>query len=133
MGKSTLFNALLEKPRAIVTEEPGTTRDVVSEELVLNGLPRHVGQARDLDPIVRVSRVVLLECSAEVVAARIARDTGGDRAERIDDHGDLVARKLATYEERTLPLVTHYEDAGARVDHIPVGVDDTPDRLLPLL
>lgn len=39
VGKSTLFNRLLGKERAIVTEIPGTTRDVISEELVLNGVP----------------------------------------------------------------------------------------------
>ena len=39
VGKSTLFNRLLGKDRAIVTEIPGTTRDVISEELILNGVP----------------------------------------------------------------------------------------------
>jgi tRNA modification GTPase len=38
-GKSSLFNRLLERDRAIVTEIPGTTRDTVSETFVLEGIP----------------------------------------------------------------------------------------------
>jgi tRNA modification GTPase len=38
VGKSSLFNRLLEAPRSIVTEHPGTTRDVVSEALRVGGL-----------------------------------------------------------------------------------------------
>jgi tRNA modification GTPase len=39
VGKSTLFNRLLEQDRAIVTEIPGTTRDVVSETAAIGGIP----------------------------------------------------------------------------------------------
>ena len=39
VGKSSIFNRLLEKERAIVTAVPGTTRDVVTERLSLGGIP----------------------------------------------------------------------------------------------
>ena len=38
-GKSSLFNRLLDRERAIVTAEPGTTRDTVQEQLSLDGIP----------------------------------------------------------------------------------------------
>jgi len=39
VGKSSLFNRLLEQDRAIVTPIAGTTRDVVSESAALDGIP----------------------------------------------------------------------------------------------
>ena len=39
VGKSSLFNRLLEQDRAIVTDIPGTTRDTVSETTSLEGIP----------------------------------------------------------------------------------------------
>ena len=39
MGKSSLFNRLVERERAIVTATPGTTRDLVSETVAIGGIP----------------------------------------------------------------------------------------------
>lgn len=38
-GKSSLFNRLVERERAIVTATPGTTRDTISERIALEGIP----------------------------------------------------------------------------------------------
>lgn len=38
-GKSSLFNQLVERERAIVTASPGTTRDLVTERISLGGIP----------------------------------------------------------------------------------------------
>src|ERR1700689_1531315 len=39
VGKSSLFNQLVERERAIVTATPGTTRDLVSETAAIGGIP----------------------------------------------------------------------------------------------
>jgi tRNA modification GTPase len=39
VGKSSLFNRLVERDRAIVTATPGTTRDLVTERISIGGIP----------------------------------------------------------------------------------------------
>lgn len=75
-GKSSLLNCLAGREAAIVTDIPGTTRDVLRQEIVIDGLPLHIidtaglresedvvekiGIARAWDEIHRADRVLLV-------------------------------------------------------------------------
>jgi tRNA modification GTPase len=88
VGKSRLLNRLLGEERAIVTEIPGTTRDYLSGELTLSGIPVRLVDTAGLreteDPVeregVRRSRQILSEADLALFlldASRAAHD--GDR------------------------------------------------------
>jgi tRNA modification GTPase len=58
VGKSSLLNALLNQERAIVTNIPGTTRDVLTERISLGGVMAEISDTAGLrdteDPIERI-------------------------------------------------------------------------------
>ena len=110
---------------AFITRKGVRTSDL----LVLNGLPRHLEQARAMERKVSVISVVQLDCDARTVAERLQRNSGGDRAQRADDVETLVARKLAIYEERTRPLLDHYHSQGVRILKVPVGIKTQPAEI----
>jgi adenylate kinase family enzyme len=97
--------------------------------VVLNGLPRHLGQARGIEATVDIRMVVRLDCSPDTVRARIAANAGGDRTTRTDDDTNAIARKLAIFAERTAPLVEHYQRRGARVLAIDVSADASAEDI----
>ena len=97
--------------------------------LVLNGLPRHAGQARDVDRLARVCLVVHLDCSPQTVHERIHTNAGGDRGERSDDSVAEVVRKLGLFRERTMPLLDHYEGKGVRIVKVIVETATSPDEI----
>jgi adenylate kinase family enzyme len=98
--------------------------------LVLNGLPRHVAQAKAVDRLVKVVGIIQLDCDAPTVAERLRHDSGGDRAERNDDAETLVARKLAIYDERTRPLLQYYRGQSVPVLNISVAAQTQPAEML---
>ena len=103
------------------------------DQIVLNGIPRHVGQADDIDRVFAVRTLIRLEAPAAVLLRRIASDAAGDRGGRGDDDAAAVKARLLRFEARTRPLLTHYAEQGARVLTIPVGEYATGADLLDLL
>lgn len=72
-GKSSLFNALLSAERAIVTEVPGTTRDVLRERTEWNGLP-----------------VILLDTAGLRETSDIVEMIGVERAEKAASESEVI-------------------------------------------
>lgn len=106
----------------VACEAPGA-RDLV----VLDGLPRHVNQAADVDRWIRVIGVVQLQATEAVLRERIRRNTGGDRAGRVDDDEDRIAVRLARFAQRTRPVLDHYRALGRPVWTVQVGVETQAD------
>ena len=98
------------------------------EVLVLNGIPRHAGQAHDIATIAAIHAIVVLDSSAESIACRIRENVGGDRTERVDDNRELIRKKLSIFEERTAPLIDHYTRRGCALYRIDVSADMTPSE-----
>ena len=82
VGKSSLMNALLDQERAIVTDIPGTTRDVLTERISIGGVVAEIsdtaGRRTTEDPIERI---------------------GVDRAERAAEGADVVLIVLDAAED----------------------------------
>ncbi len=94
VGKSSLLNALLRKDRAIVTDVPGTTRDVIEEYLNINGLPLRIMDTagiRDVQDIAEkegVKRSLRSIENADLVVAIF------DRSEPLKDEDFEVIEKI---------------------------------------
>ncbi|MGA9566775.1 MAG: tRNA uridine-5-carboxymethylaminomethyl(34) synthesis GTPase MnmE [Candidatus Korobacteraceae bacterium] len=123
VGKSSLFNRLVEHERAIVTATPGTTRDLVSETVSIGGIPvRLVDTAGIRDALdeaesigVRKSLEALADADIVLVVLDASHPAHDDAARRRDTELiSLVTRRLAI-------VVQNKIDAIATVPFMPDG------------
>ena len=81
VGKSSLFNALLGRPRAIVTTLPGTTRDTINEPIALSGVPvllidtAGIRESKDEIETIGVSRTKRAAADADLLVVVIDGST----------------------------------------------------------
>ncbi|HZD48118.1 MAG TPA: tRNA uridine-5-carboxymethylaminomethyl(34) synthesis GTPase MnmE [Silvibacterium sp.] len=68
VGKSSLFNRLVERERAIVTAAPGTTRDLVTERVSLGGIPVELVDTAGLREAVDEAEFIGIQKSREALA-----------------------------------------------------------------
>ena len=89
VGKSSLFNALVQRERAIVTHIPGTTRDTIEEVINVNGFPLRIVDTaglRDIkDPIEKegVRRAYSTIEEADIVLLMLDGSTSLNKEDKI--------------------------------------------------
>src|SRR5258708_24168256 len=112
VGKSSLFNRLVERERAIVTATPGTTRDLVSETVALGGIPVKLVDTAGMRPAedqaesigIRKSREALAHPDLVLLVLDPARAETAEDAELISQASQrpaiIVANKSDLLSER---------------------------------
>src|SRR5271169_6874172 len=141
VGKSSLFNRLVERERAIVTATPGTTRDLVSETVSIGGIPVRLvdtaGIRIALDEAesigVRRSMEALADADIVLVVLDACHPASDDVARRRDTElVSLVTRRLAIVVQNKidaiataplvpdggLPVVMTSDLTGQGIDHL---------------
>lgn len=68
VGKSSLFNRLVERERAIVTATPGTTRDLVTETVAIGGIPVRLVDTAGIRPALDEAESIGIRKSMEALA-----------------------------------------------------------------
>jgi adenylate kinase len=117
-------------------------QDDCANGFILDGYPRNLQQARDLEPVLAdigqsLDAAVLLEVDMDILLKRLTgRRTcsktgkllnvyfspqeeidavtvaGGELVQRADDNEAIIGKRLSVYREQTEPLVDFYRDAG---------------------
>jgi tRNA modification GTPase len=135
VGKSSLFNRLLEQDRAIVTEIPGTTRDTVSETMTLAGIPLKLVDTAGIRQSGDLVETLGIERSYEAIADADLTLLVVDGSQALTDEDRLLQERLR---DRRPMLIANKADLGLSVngDFLPVsaisgdGIDQLRSTIL---
>jgi tRNA modification GTPase len=108
VGKSSLFNRLVERERAIVTPTPGTTRDLVSETVAIGGIPVKLvdtaGIRRALDEAESIGIRKSMEALADADLVLVVFDVSQPATAEDQELLDQVAQRPAVVVENKCDL-----------------------------
>jgi tRNA modification GTPase len=113
-GKSTLLNALLNEERAIVSEIPGTTRDVIEDSIVINGLEyRFIDTAGLRDTSDVIEGLGIRKTNEKILgsAVIIMVDELSESADMVNKRAESI-RNMITGLEKKLIVVINKIDEG---------------------
>jgi tRNA modification GTPase len=127
VGKSSLFNALVGAPRAIVTEVPGTTRDLVTEVVDIAGLRITLADTAGLHETSDPVEVLGVERSRQSAAVADLVLTVIDRSRRRELNADYKGLIVAS--KADLPAAWDDSDAIAVSAATGMGLDDLRRRI----
>jgi tRNA modification GTPase len=115
VGKSSLFNRLVERERAIVTASPGTTRDLVSETVALGGIPIKLvdtaGIRRALDEAESIGIRKSMEALADADLVLVVCDASQPLAEEDQQLLSQAQERAAIVVENKCDLMNHERTA----------------------
>ena len=118
VGKSSLFNRLLERERAIVTATPGTTRDLVSETVAIGGIPIKLVDTAGIRQALDEAESIGIRKSMEALAESDLVLVVVDASEELTP-GDTDL--LRAVEQRATIVVENKSDLGARDQGLGAG------------
>jgi tRNA modification GTPase len=111
VGKSSLFNRLLEQDRAIVTDVPGTTRDLVSETASIGGIPVKLYDTAGIRESTETAESLGIERSYQAMADADLTLVVVDSSQPLEDQ-DRALLDRAARQGRYLPVANKCDLAG---------------------
>jgi len=107
-GKSTLLNTLLNEERAIVSEIPGTTRDVIEDSVIISGLEyRFIDTAGLRDTSDIIESIGIRKTQEKIMQASVIMmvDEISELPELINSRADAIRAMITGFEKRLIVVI----------------------------
>jgi len=131
VGKSSLFNLLVKKNRAIVTPIPGTTRDIIEESINIKGLTFNITDTAGMKNPENIVEQISLERVSEFMKNAQMLLLMFDASSPIDEQDIALIKKIKTYGNRNINIIIieNKIDLPQRIElaelHKRLGIEET--------